>query len=156
ILEDRLAPAIHIWSGADVANNPAWSNPGNWSVGGAPSANETDVQILFPAGLTGSALHSNNDITFAHPLSRIDFQGGDYELTGIGVQLNTALTSTSGHNLVQLPLTLAANQTWTCTRDAQTLGVTMNLIVAASVDLNGFTLTLDAEGEAVMGTTGTI
>jgi hypothetical protein len=44
-LEDRLCPAIDMWTGAGMAPTAAnpnddWSNPTNWSAG-VPTANET-------------------------------------------------------------------------------------------------------------------
>jgi hypothetical protein len=40
LLEDRLAPAVTIWTGADFAHNVNWSNPANWS-NGVPQAGDT-------------------------------------------------------------------------------------------------------------------
>jgi hypothetical protein len=40
LLEDRLAPAATVWTGADFAHNLNWSNPANWS-NGVPQAGDT-------------------------------------------------------------------------------------------------------------------
>src|SRR4051794_9194349 len=57
-LEGRLLMATHVWSGG--AASSTWSDPGNWSAGGAPSASESDVVLQFPAGPATPLL--NNDI----------------------------------------------------------------------------------------------
>jgi autotransporter-associated beta strand protein len=56
-LEGRLLMATHVWSGAASST---WSDPGNWSAGGAPSASESDVVLQFPAA--PATLSLNNDI----------------------------------------------------------------------------------------------
>ena len=40
LLEDRMAPAVTVWTGADFAHNLNWSNPANWS-NGVPQAGDT-------------------------------------------------------------------------------------------------------------------
>src|SRR5262245_35120935 len=54
-LEERIVFATRVWTGAVDAN---WMTPGNWVGGVAPQA---DDNLLFPAGVTGSALTSTND-----------------------------------------------------------------------------------------------
>lgn len=51
VLEDRLAPALHCWTGAV---NSLWSNPGNWDTGavcmgaqGSP-VGDPDAEVRFP------------------------------------------------------------------------------------------------------------
>ena len=56
-LEGRLLMATHVWSGV---LSSTWSDPGNWSAGGAPSAAESDVVLEFPA--SPATLSLNNDI----------------------------------------------------------------------------------------------
>jgi Ca2+-binding RTX toxin-like protein len=56
-LENRRLLAAHVWSGA---NSLEWSDPGNWSSGGVPSAVESNVTLDFP---TFQPLHfTDNDI----------------------------------------------------------------------------------------------
>jgi hypothetical protein len=40
VLEDRLAPAIDVWTGANFAVDQNWSDGGNWSLGVAPTASD--------------------------------------------------------------------------------------------------------------------
>src|SRR5262245_6597926 len=62
LLESRLAPAVHTWTGGGGANNH-WSDADNWS-GGVPTAGESNVSLIFSAGLSdGPLTETNNDIT---------------------------------------------------------------------------------------------
>src|SRR5262249_40922516 len=45
-LEDRWAPATHVWSG--LGTNALWSTPQNWSSGGVPGLNEPNLILQFP------------------------------------------------------------------------------------------------------------
>src|SRR5262245_12896576 len=47
-LEDRLAPALHIWSGAVSS---LWSDARNWSQGGSPYG-DPDALLGFPPNAT--------------------------------------------------------------------------------------------------------
>ncbi len=51
----RVDAATHVWSGA--GGTPFWSNPANWASGGAPTAAETDVHLVFPPAGTTNAIH---------------------------------------------------------------------------------------------------
>ena len=59
-LETRLAPATHTWSGA--GGNTLWSNPGNWSSGGIPSAASPLDDVIFPASVPAAQRIAQNDI----------------------------------------------------------------------------------------------
>src|SRR6516162_7829805 len=63
VLEGRLAPAVHTWTGGGGANNN-WSESANWS-GGAPSAGESNVVLIFDAGSFDPVVETetNNNIT---------------------------------------------------------------------------------------------
>src|SRR5439155_10386592 len=76
-LENRLAPANHIWTGA-VSN--LWSNNGNWN-GGAPNTDTsgTPVALIFPTG--ASNLANTNDITNLI-IASITYTGSGYMTTG--------------------------------------------------------------------------
>src|SRR5579871_6603957 len=54
-LEDRLAPATDIWTGANGAN---FNNPGNWAAGTVPVAG--DDLVFTPGGVGGTIL--TNDL----------------------------------------------------------------------------------------------
>src|SRR5688572_27306761 len=61
VLEDRLAPAVHEWTGQG-ANN-LWSNASNWT-NGSPAADVSgDIDLVFHSNLTNAAnLVTQNDI----------------------------------------------------------------------------------------------
>src|SRR5262249_38671356 len=75
-LDGRIAPASHTWSGAVGLN---WSNAENWSAGGAPVANETNVQLVFPAGATSLAGLSNDVSNLS--ITSIAFNASGYSIT---------------------------------------------------------------------------
>ena len=59
-LEERVVLSTSNWSGVDAiaTGNDNWSDAGNWDV--APT---TGSDLVFPTGLTGAALTSNDDIS---------------------------------------------------------------------------------------------
>ncbi len=69
-LEERVV--LSTWSGHDaVANgNDNWSDAGNWDT--LPTAGS---DLLFPPGLSGAALTSNDDISLARVLRVADDRG---------------------------------------------------------------------------------
>src|SRR5262249_20801977 len=74
-LEDRLAPAMHVWSGAV---SELWSDSRNWSSGGTPNG-EHAADIIFPA--TDVALFtSNNDTMIGTTFDLIEFDQGGYDI----------------------------------------------------------------------------
>ncbi len=82
ILESRLAPAAHTWTGGGGAN-ASWSNPLNWAGNSAPVANET-VDLTFPAGAANLA-NTNNVANLA--VHALNFAGSTYRIGGAGVSL---------------------------------------------------------------------
>src|SRR5690242_15946900 len=56
-LEDRLAPATHIWIGAV---DGSWSNNANWADNSSP-AGDTSADLVFPS--TATTFTTTNDIT---------------------------------------------------------------------------------------------
>ena len=61
LLESRLAPATHTWTGASTTSFN-WSDAANWS-GGAPHAGESSVALIFPGGLSvDQRIFMRNDI----------------------------------------------------------------------------------------------
>src|SRR5216683_3074700 len=76
ILEDRLIPAVHTWTGG---TNNLWSNGGNWTRG-APLAGESNLQLRFPSGT--QHLANLNDIQNLS-VQEIVFSGTGYVLDGV-------------------------------------------------------------------------
>jgi autotransporter-associated beta strand protein len=109
LLEHRLAPAVHTWTGASIIFpniiSPNWSDAANWAEG-APSAGESGVQLIFPAG---AALTANiNDIT-GLTVASIQFTGSGYSLNGNAITLtgNTMISDPDpslGLNYINLTL----------------------------------------------------
>ena len=95
LLEDRLAPAVHQWTGAV---NTLWSNAGNW-IGGSPAGDSSAVLIFPASGVTNYT--SNNDVM--NFISSLDFRGSGFNITGNNFQINTdglVAENTTGVNTV--------------------------------------------------------
>lgn len=76
-LEDRLAPAVHLWDGTV---STLWSDPANWRIGGAPVAGEDDHIILqFPSDAHNFA--TRDDIP-GLAVNSIQFYGSGYVVEG--------------------------------------------------------------------------
>src|SRR5262249_8987501 len=82
-LEQRLAPAAHVWGGAV---NDLWSNPANWSFGGAPQPGEADVTLTFDQLVPFTHRTTMNDIPNL-TITEIDFQSFGYSLSGDTITL---------------------------------------------------------------------
>jgi autotransporter-associated beta strand protein len=154
-LEDRLAPAAHTWSGGGT--NTLWSNPANWSAGGAVAEGETDVQLTFPAAGVMN-FTSNNDRTTLS-LTRITIEGSGYMIGGNAVtfaagNMGINATNATGVNTINLPLTLAGMLTGTVTNAAAslTLGGMVGGTGGLTKDGSG-TLTLSSDMNNYTGTT---
>jgi fibronectin-binding autotransporter adhesin len=85
LLEDRLVPATHTWTGA--ASN-LWSNGNNWT-GGKPVAGEAHTALVFPAG--ASNVLNVNDVA-GLTLESISFTGGGYFIGANGAPAQVTLT----------------------------------------------------------------
>ena len=98
-----ITPPTITWSGTDVATSDNWSDANNWVGGVAPVAGDT---VIFPIGLTGAALTSNNDIadtTFSSLM--IADQGYDITGDGIGLAGSIDASQSTGSSTVSLPIT---------------------------------------------------
>src|SRR5438093_1129147 len=81
LLENRLAPATHTWTGA-VSN--LWSNDNNWT-GGAPRV-DLAADLVFPAGAAN--LTNINDLNLL-TIQTITYTGSGYTTTGIPISIVT-------------------------------------------------------------------
>jgi len=97
----RFANAgTHVWSGAQGG---LWSNPANWSSGGAPSANEAaPVIVQFPSTQSARRESTNNIANLK--LDVLGFYGANYHLYGDSSTLTTIMLTGS-----QPPFPYAAN-----------------------------------------------
>jgi autotransporter-associated beta strand protein len=102
VLEDRLTPATHTWTGASTVS-PFWSDAANWS-GGAPGAGESGVALIFPSALQ---MVNFNDIT-GLTVASVQLTAPNYILSGEAITLigdtTVAAANTSGQNTLNLTL----------------------------------------------------
>jgi len=110
VLEDRLAPATHTWTGAVSS---LWSLDRNW-VGGAPASTETNVALIFPNVAANFA--SLNDIPnlSIQSLNLSAAQSG-YTLSGQAITLSGGLNTTTPPSIatnISFGITLNAAQSW--------------------------------------------
>ena len=97
----------HTWSGA---YNGYWANPLNWSSGGVPQPNESNVSLVFPVNAT--RFWSTNDMA-GISVKSINFQADNYHLLGYGLSfLNNGIGLSllcSGANCeIQMPIELTS------------------------------------------------
>jgi autotransporter-associated beta strand protein len=110
ILEDRLTPAVHEWTG--LGANNLWSNSQNWTNGTPASDGSGDVDLVFHTNLTNPAqLVTQNDLTglivdnitfdaTAGMIGGITFATGGLSNTGYTINGNTITIDTAppGHD----------------------------------------------------------
>ena len=76
-LEDRLAPAVLVWTGA--TNNSLWSDPGNWEEGKTPYTTPEVDAVVFPRSAAPRlSIHDGPPTT----LHNIEFLDSGYTITG--------------------------------------------------------------------------
>jgi autotransporter-associated beta strand protein len=101
-LEDRLAPATHVWSGAV---SELWSDYHNWSSGGSPVGDLAPI-LVFPAGSEVARFTSKNDTSdLSMDINQIEFDGEGYDLTGNSFKLDAPgvqAKNTSGTNKIEV------------------------------------------------------
>jgi hypothetical protein len=132
ILEDRLAPAIATWDGGGADSH--WTTAANWAGDVVPQPGD---DLAFPLG---AAQTSNvNDFAAGTAFRSIDIRGNDYTLSGNAIALAAGLTVDASTDATQLqiglPVTLAADQTFTNIAGGYTF--------TGSIDLNGHALTVN-------------
>ena len=133
-LEDRLAPAVHTWTGAV---DGSWSNDANWA-GGSPAGDMT-ADLVFPSDAMN--LVNTNDIETDFGVHSITFSGdSNYTSGGNALTLDVGgilldSTVTSATDTLTLDITLSAAQTWSVTEPNATLVVNGVLSGGAGVGL---------------------
>ena len=140
ILEDRLAPAVDIWTGVTDGN---WNNPSNWN-----STPNPGDDLVFPAHATNLTITNNGP---GMSFNSITFTGSGYAVGGTGtitLGAGSLINNEGGTNTYGLATTLTTSQTiW----NNGTLLLTNTLTLAA-----GNTLTFDGGGTTIVTSTGTI
>jgi hypothetical protein len=132
-LEPRAQPAVHTWTGAVSA---LWSDTGNWT--GGPPASDNQAALVFPNGAAN--LTNTNDLT-GLSLSSVTFSGSGYDITGNGVQLQTAgsvaNSNPTGTNEIDLAFALLNTATLNSASASTTLTLGGVLSGTADVTVSG-------------------
>jgi hypothetical protein len=148
LLSQAAQAVTRTWTGGGADDN--WTTAANWG-GTAPSAGD---DLVFPGGTP--RLTPNNDFAVNTSFNSIAFNGGSggYTLSGTPILLVAGISAanTAGNNTVQLPITLTASQTFSCTIP----GPSDRLTLSGQVDLGAFTLTLDSAGGSIINVNGVI
>jgi autotransporter-associated beta strand protein len=136
-LEQRLAPAVHQWTGS---TSSLWSDTRNW-INGSP-AGDPAADLVFP---TVSNRASRNDLS-GLAVHALTFSANGFTISGNPLRLSGGISdqvsgTTVGSNNLLLDLTLTAAQTFSVTQ-----GRSESLYVNGAINLNGNTLTLDGDG----------
>jgi autotransporter-associated beta strand protein len=138
VLEDRIAPATQVWSGANTMDGN-WMTAANWVGQVTPSAGD---DLIFPGG--AARLTTNNNFAAGTSFNSITVAGASYTLQGNAVTLQGGLSTTTAVNntttTLKLSVQLGANQTFSSTYYATTLSL------QGTLTTNGYTLTVDGSG----------
>src|SRR5262245_35039184 len=130
LLEDRLAPATHRWTG--FGGDANWTTNQNWDIG-AP--NSSDDILVFPAGALQQ--DNNNNFPAGTVIQQIRLEGGGFTLGGNSLTLGTGgIQSNTGFNLIQMNLVSISSQP-PITVSAGTLGISGVISGAGGLDKNG-------------------
>ena len=129
---------VRLWDGGGADN--LWSTVENWQ-GDVPPGVGDDLE--FPAG--SAQLENVNDYPGTTSFNALRLTGWGYRLIGGRIALNGGIFAThpSGINEVAMPLDLNTNQTFRST------GAPLH--ISGTVQTAGSTLTIDHEGQVVIG-----
>ncbi|MFN4257798.1 MAG: autotransporter-associated beta strand repeat-containing protein, partial [Gemmataceae bacterium] len=151
-LEERLAPAVRIWSGAGA--DAFWSNPQNWVGNVAPTAGD---DLIFGAA---AQTVSTNDLAAGTVFNSIQFTTDGYNVTGNAIQLNgsIAATHTSGDNIFNIDVTLLNATTFVVGNAGATLTFSGNVDTAGLVGHTGIlgTSSFIVDGAGVLHISGVV
>jgi autotransporter-associated beta strand protein len=97
-----------MWTGADAATNNNWDHANNWNPAAVPAAGDA---LVFPTGLTGAALNSNNNLTAGTGFASLTIQDQGYTIGGNAVALTGSIdaSQTTGGSTVNLPVDFGSN-----------------------------------------------
>jgi acetyl esterase/lipase len=130
------ASAVKSWTGAV---SDLWSEPGNWSPAGIPSAGE---DLLFPAGVTRTTM--TNDLVAGRVVGAMEFRAS-YTLNGNALTLTGDLTfdpSASAVFICNADLNLGADVTF---------GAAITSTYTGAINPNGYTLTVHPYNTLITG-----
>lgn len=151
------AAADFTWSGEGTSAASGWSNDANWAGGAPPSGSVGALSFPLLSGCDASVnacYASNNDLAgiSADSLS-VDgaapyvIGGNGITITG-GIDETTAATSSQGSPSLTLPITLAADQTWTI--DAGNGGVGALTVGTVTGSSHALTIEFDPENAGTL------
>ncbi|MFN4261501.1 MAG: beta strand repeat-containing protein, partial [Gemmataceae bacterium] len=137
-LEDRLAPATAVWTGA--AGDGMWTNPVNWNGGVAPSPGD---DLVFPNGV--AILTTTNDFATGTAFSTITINGNGYVLNGNAIFL-TGGSITSSHTNTNATNTINFSILATSDFTIENIYPTTHLTLNGPLDLSAHTVTVTGAG----------
>ena len=101
-LESRVVLSTSTWTGANAATDVNWSDAANWQGDTAPVAGN---DLVFPTGVTGTALTNTNDTAANTSYNSLTIQNSGYTISGNAVDLDTIDSSQStGTSSLGLPV----------------------------------------------------
>jgi len=150
-LEDRIAPATYLWTGAGP--NAFWNDASNWTLNGAAAVPVTNgtADLLFPGG-AAQITTSNNNFAAASSFHSLTIDAANYTLNGNSITLGAGgLTvnsaAGSGSDNVNLPIVLGASTAITDTY----AGVSLQLnAVDTGSAASRFVLTVGGSGSVTV------
>lgn len=110
----RAGAATHTWNGAAGS---LWSLASSWT-GGAPSAGEPNVVLVFPTGAANRNMTNDIPGLTIQSISLAD----SYQTSGQALTLTGGLSVTQGSSLWGTSLTLSQAQTWGLAADLTVTG----------------------------------
>ena len=135
-LEERVVLSTLTWSGNDAIakGNHNWSDAANWDT--APTSGSA---LIFPSGLAGAALTSNDDISGGSYAS-LTISGTGYTITGssgISAALSGTIdaSQTSGSSTLNLPVNFVGTTAGTVTVNNAAATLTMGGAISGSAGL---------------------
>jgi fibronectin-binding autotransporter adhesin len=109
-LGDARAATTHVWSGA--GGDALFSNPANWSSGGAPAPGASVILRFPPAGTTQAVVNVANLLAQEINITRTPFQlAGVGDATPLTVQTVILTNNISATFASTLPVTVSSNFT---------------------------------------------
>jgi autotransporter-associated beta strand protein len=134
-----LPAANRSWDGGGA--NDSWTNGANWN--GRLTAPDPGDNLAFPAG--SARMSNNNNFAAGTDFNTFTFSAAGYTIAGNSAGLTAGLNVThgAGNTVLNLPLALNANQTFTVSQSGA------NLFLNGTVSLGFRVLTIDGAGQTV-------
>jgi autotransporter-associated beta strand protein len=145
LLEDRLTPAIHTWTGLGANDN--WTTPANWQGNLAPNPADGADDLVFPNG--AARLTNVNNFAAGTTFRSINFESNGYTIAGNRIQLQNGIRATpaAGENTFRPNISLVGEQTFEVDGTA--------LLHLTGILRGTSNLTKDGDGELSLEGTGT-